>query len=322
LISVFISYSHKDEDLRNQLETHLTTLKREGVIDVWHDRRIAPGDEFERAINRALEEAQVILLLVSADFLASEYCYSKEMLRAVERHDAGEAKVLPVILRPCDWHRAPFGKLLATPTDGKPVKKWPDIDEAFLHVVQDVRRAIETIAPRRATVPRTTARNRPGEEKSAATRNGPRSSNLRIRKTFTEADKDRFMDEAFEYIANFFENSLRELQDRNAGIQTAFKRLDAHRFTAVVYRGGKAESRCRIALGGSQSMSGSITYAMTDSPSDTSFNESVSVEEGEQMLFLKPLGMQAWRGGQEKEQLTFEGAAEYFWSIFIEPLQH
>ena len=100
MISVFLSFSHKDEDLRNQLETHLAMLKREGVIDVWHDRRIPPGNEIDLAISEALENAHIILLLVSPDFIASDYCWDVETRRALERHAARQAVVIPVVLRP------------------------------------------------------------------------------------------------------------------------------------------------------------------------------------------------------------------------------
>ena len=318
---MFVSYSHVDEELRNQLETHLAMLKREGAIDVWHDRRIVPGDKIDPTISEALEEAQVILLLVSPDFLASDYCYDREMQRAMERHEAGEARVLPVILRPCDWMRAPFGKLRATPPDGKPVKKWADIDEAFLQVTQDIRRATEATVARRTPAPRTAVLGGAAQADATAPHSDRRSSNLRVRKTFTEADKDHFLDDAFEFMAKFFENSLEELKNRNPGIDTSFTRIGARRFTAVIYRNGTAESRCRISLDGSRSMMGGISYSMHDSPDDSSFNENLPVEEGEQMLFLRP--MMSWRGrSEEKEHLTFEGAAEYYWSMFIEPVQH
>ena len=102
-VEIFISYSHKDEALRERLGTHLSLLKRQGVIDAWHDRQIGAGDEWAGAIDAHLNSAAVILLLVSADFLASDYCYDLEMTRALERHDAGDARVIPVILRSVDW---------------------------------------------------------------------------------------------------------------------------------------------------------------------------------------------------------------------------
>src|SRR5712692_8907637 len=102
---------HNDEGVRNQLEKHLSALKHQGLIETWHDRRITAGQAFDQEIDAHLESADVILLLISSDFLASDYCYKREMGRAVERHEVGSAIVIPVILRPCDWHDTPFGKL-------------------------------------------------------------------------------------------------------------------------------------------------------------------------------------------------------------------
>src|SRR5262249_20734840 len=111
--SLFYSYSHKDEALRKKLETHLSLLRDQGVIRDWHDRRIEAGTECDGIINENLDRAGMILLLVSADFLASRYCRDVEVARAMERHEAGTARVIPIILRPVDWHSAPFGKLQA-----------------------------------------------------------------------------------------------------------------------------------------------------------------------------------------------------------------
>ena len=136
MIKIFISYSHADEDLCAMLRKHLAALKHRGLIETWHDRMIKAGDEFENAIDQQMLEAQIILLLVSSDFIASRYCYEIEMKRALKRHSHNEARVVPVILRPCDWQDTPFGKLMAVPKDGRPVKAWPDLDEAFLDVVR------------------------------------------------------------------------------------------------------------------------------------------------------------------------------------------
>jgi len=321
MISVFVSYSHKDEELQSQLQVHLAMLKRQGVIDVWHDRRIVPGGEIDPTIGAALEEAQVILLLVSPDFLASDYCYNREMQRALEQHVSGEARVLPIILRPCDWHGAPFGKLLATPKDGKPIVKWANIDEAFLEVTQDIRRAVEALVGVGMPASRVSKLSVVNEEAGVRAPSGQRSSNLRVRQSFTEADKDRFLNGAFEYMANFFENSLGELAKRNPGIEASFKRIDARRFAAVAYRDGAALSRCQIYLGGHGRTTDMIAYSMSDAPSDGSFNESLSVEEGEQILALRPLNMWSFSELGEPGALTFEGAAEFYWSIFVGPLQ-
>ncbi|HUU46892.1 MAG TPA: FxSxx-COOH system tetratricopeptide repeat protein [Acidobacteriota bacterium] len=154
LIEVFYSYSHKDEELRDKLETHLSILKRAKVITDWHDRRIGAGKEWKGQIDGHLNTAQVILLLISADFLASHYCYDIEMMRALERHEAKEACVIPVILRAVDWSGAPFGELQALPKDAKPVTSWDNEDEAFTDVARGIRAAVEELVARRTPAPR------------------------------------------------------------------------------------------------------------------------------------------------------------------------
>jgi hypothetical protein len=145
-INVFISYSHKDDDLRAELDVHLSNLKRQGKIAAWHDRAIEAGMEWEDQIKTKLESAPVILLLISPPFMASNYCYDIEMERAIERHKEGTTRVIPIILRPCDWQGSPFSKLQVLPKEGKPVTLWVDRDSAFLDVVQGIRQALESFS--------------------------------------------------------------------------------------------------------------------------------------------------------------------------------
>jgi hypothetical protein len=151
-ITLFYSYSHADEALRKKLESHLALLKRQGHLDDWHDRKIDAGTEWAGALDGHLAKADIILLLVSADFLASDYCYDKEMTRAIERHHAGEAVVIPVILRPCDWSTAPFAKLQGSPKDMKPVIKWKPRDDAWTDIATGIRSAVGDLRKRRAGV--------------------------------------------------------------------------------------------------------------------------------------------------------------------------
>jgi hypothetical protein len=143
-ISMFISYTHKDEDLLTQLEAHLASLRREGLIENWHDRKIDPGSEWQGEIDEYLASAEIILLLISAHFLNSDYCYDVEVKRAMERHESGKAVVIPIILRPVDWKGAPFARLQALPKDAKPVTQWADRDEAFLDAVKGIRKVIKS----------------------------------------------------------------------------------------------------------------------------------------------------------------------------------
>jgi hypothetical protein len=143
-VEVFFSYSHRDEKLRDQLEEHLANLKRQGVISGWHDRKIGAGKEWAGEIDEHLNSAQVVLLLVSSSFVASDYCHDVEIKRALERHEKGEARVIPVILRPADWHGADFGKLQALPRDARPVTSWRSRDEAFKNVAEGLRTAVKS----------------------------------------------------------------------------------------------------------------------------------------------------------------------------------
>ncbi|MCZ4107926.1 toll/interleukin-1 receptor domain-containing protein [Brevundimonas diminuta] len=317
--SLFFSYSHADEGLRDQLEKQLAMLKRQGVIETWHDRRIGAGQNIDHVIDEHINGDEIILLLVSPDFIASDYCYEIEMKRAMERHDAGEAIVIPVILRACDWHHAPFGKLNATPRDGKPITQWPDIDDAFLQVAQAVRGAVARLTKKvgdEAPQPRVPASPAAATVPDVA---APRSSNLRLAKAFTQKDKDLFQAEAFDFIARFFENSLGELGERNPGVEGSFRRVDANRFFATIYRNGRDVARCTIYMGGG-AFGGGINYMQGHSSDSNSLNESLSVHADDQAMYLRPIGM-AFMGGERDPKLSLEGGAEFFWDILIRPLQ-
>lgn len=318
MAKVFFSYSHKDESLRDQLETHLAMLKNQGLIESWHDRRIILGSELDESIFSELEDADVILLLISSDFLASTYCFSKEMHRAMERHEAGTALVIPVILRACDWSSAPFGKLLAAPKDARPVKSWPDVDEAFADVAFQVRKAVEA---RGATKEIPAMARLPAKGPNSQVEALPRSSNLRLKKEFSEKDKDDFLRETYEYLAKFFEGSLIELEKRNKGASFLFERIETRRFAAVVYQAGKSAAECSVRIdspGGRGS--NCIAFSHEANARSNTYNEIFNVEVTDQSIFLKPLGM-AWSRGGKEQNLSPEGAAEYLWTMFIGRLQ-
>ena len=141
---VFCSYARKDEDLRRQLEDHLAVLKHRGDVRVWYESKILAGQERAPEIFDRLEEAHIILLLISSSFLASSFCWSCQMRRVMERHDTGKARVIPIIVRPVDWKNAPFAKLQVLPKSEKPVTLWDNQDAAFQVVVDEIRMIIES----------------------------------------------------------------------------------------------------------------------------------------------------------------------------------
>jgi len=153
-IKIFCCYAHEDKEMLKKLETHLKSLEREGLVDVWNDRDISPGTEWEPEISKHLNEADIILLLISPYFIASEYIYGVEMKRALERHSKGEARVIPIILEYVHWQIEPLRKLQAVPTDAKPVMStnWYTVNEAFLDVVNGIRIVIAQITSHRASV--------------------------------------------------------------------------------------------------------------------------------------------------------------------------
>lgn len=150
-IKIFVCYAHEDRPLLDQLDKQLSILKRQGIIDVWYDRDIGAGTDWEHEINEHLNDAEIILLLISPDFMGSDYSYGKEMQRALERHERGETRVIPVILRPVYWEPSPFGKFQALPSDGKPVtdRSWRNRDEAFFDIANSIRLISENLITRR-----------------------------------------------------------------------------------------------------------------------------------------------------------------------------
>ncbi len=138
-VKVFISYAHKDEEYKNKLVTHLIPLEREGLIDSWNDRELKVGDNWDIQIKRSLEEAQIVLLLVSPDFISSDYIHRVEIQGALERHQEGKATISPIIIRTIDWDSFSLGRFQALPTGGKPISTWVDQDAAWVDVTKGLR---------------------------------------------------------------------------------------------------------------------------------------------------------------------------------------
>jgi hypothetical protein len=144
-LHVFYSYSHIDTKYKAELDKHLEMLRKEGVITTWHDGKIVPGSEWEVEIRTNLEKADIVILLISVDFLNSSFCYDKELTRAMERHDRSDAVVIPVIIRTCDWKNATFGKLQGLPAGVKPVDSFRKRDVAWTEIAQGIRNAAKKL---------------------------------------------------------------------------------------------------------------------------------------------------------------------------------
>lgn len=144
-VNVFFSYSHADETLKVELLKHLEPLRRLGLIEAWQDRTIKGGEEWDKVISEKLDAADIVLILVSIDFINSKYCYDVELDRALELHARGKARVVPIILRNCLWSHTPFAKLQALPRDAKAIVTWPDRDEALVSVADGIRQIADEL---------------------------------------------------------------------------------------------------------------------------------------------------------------------------------
>ena len=142
-LNIFLSYSHEDEDMKTQLDRNLIMLRRSDKINVWQDRQIRPGMEWDDTIAKELASADIILLLISVDFNNSQYIWDKELKVAMERHEKKEARVIPVILRTCEWSEMPYAKLQALPTGAKPISSFADKDVAYTDVAKGIRMVVD-----------------------------------------------------------------------------------------------------------------------------------------------------------------------------------
>lgn len=145
---VFISYSHKDEEFKNSLTEHLSGLVRSGAIREWNDRKIVPGADWSHEINENLKNSDLILFLISSSFLSSDYCMNIEAETALSMHNSGEAQLIPIVIRAVEWSDSPLSRLQGLPKDAQPIASWPDKDEAWVNVIQGIKKHISEFEPK------------------------------------------------------------------------------------------------------------------------------------------------------------------------------
>lgn len=319
MTKVVFSYSHVDEELRNELEKHLMPLNRLGLIDTWHDRRIVAGSELHGEITRHFEDADVILLLVSPDFINSNYCYDVEVKHALERHGKGETRVVPVILRNCDWHDLPFGKLMAAPEDGYPITKFTHPEDGFYQVAQAIKAILKELGAVERGWPTPISSSSQPVRAPSSVGGVSRSSNLGIKKEFSDRDKDIARREGIQFLSRFFENSLKEICARNPELEHDFHQRDADGFEASIYRSGQRVCHCGIWKSGRGMALGEICYSQSGI-STNSCNDAVTLEDDGNMLGFRSM-MGGMYGSGRDSLLSNEGMAEHFWDSFIRPLK-
>lgn len=311
----FISYTHADTALKEQLVRHLVALRREGLIHTWHDGMLRPGEHLDPVVQTALAASDVVILLVSANFIASEYCYEKEMLRAFARQRVGTVRVIPIILRPCQWKGVPIGEgqtlseFVALPKDGKPVISWSDTDTALDDAVGAIREML-------------TAQANEGQHSaaaaaspSAAISSAGATNLLGIAVKPTDLDRDRFLRSGFAATAALFEAKLAELKASDPRIDTDFERIDSRAFAASAYLDGKRVGQVSIWYGGDMWRNALCLSFDSATSSRNSMNDWLPLEET--AIGLAFSARNAMSHTQVDGPLDADGAATYFWESFL-----
>lgn len=307
-MKAFISYSHKDRDALDRLHVHLASLRREGKIEAWFDREILAGSELDAEIADQLESCDLFLLLVSPDFLASDYCVEKEMRRALERHEAREARVVPIIVEPCDWTTSPLRKLKALPEDGKPISVWTNANTAFLNVTQEIRRIADQGVASGVPTQDVMSSVAPVTAETTARR-------YRVQREFDEIDRSDYRQAAFVTIKGYFRNALAELESVE-GLRGRFNDLGETAFGCVVVnRGlGRGTAHLTVHCGRGRHFFSDIYYSFVENAAENTANGGFSVESDEYELFLRPMMGLSGNGGR----LTPEAAAASLWTEFLQ----
>ena len=307
-MKAFVSYSHKDELALDRLHTHLAVLRRDGRIDDWFDRDILAGGELDSEIAEQLESCSLFLLLVSPDFLASDYCVEREMERAMERHDSGEARVVPIIVEPCDWRSTSLRHLRALPRDGRPISDWPNENNAYLDVVQELRRILEI-----EEVPSAPEQERPAIQPRPSPSGDRR---YRIRRTFDEIDRSDFREAAFGVIQDYFERAIAEI-DAIEDLRGRFSSLSDTSFTCTIVNRARQHGTAHITVNSRRKHIGfgDISYSFQENAPRNSINGAFTIGSDEYELFLSPILMSF---GSHEERLTPQAAAEKLWEVYLQ----
>ena len=307
-MKIFVSYSHRDEGTLERLKAHLSPLRRDRRIETWYDREIRAGGEIDGAIAAELEACDIVFLLISPDFLNSVYCMDTEMTRAMERHEDGTARVIPIIVEDCYWKSSPFKKLKALPKDGKPISNWTNENTAFLNIVEEVARVLDDMD--RAPV---SVQPEPG----GATRPEAQPRKYRVQRHFDDIDRSDFRDKAFDEIRRYFQEAAAEL-DALEELRGRFTARSEKKFSCTVVnrsrmQGGTAHITVRCSTGGHGF--GDISYVFAEDSADNTSNGGFNVQNDEYEIFLTAT-MNFMRGNQE-DRMTPHQAAESLWTEFL-----
>ena len=330
MLKGFVAYSKADYSAVERLMVHLKGLEYENLIEIWHDRQISPGEEWDARIRAELGAADVIIFCVSADLLATDYVQRIEIPKAIARHDRHEATVIPVILGKCAWEGNVLGKLQAIPDRGRTVQDYDTADEVWAMVASSVRKAVRSghktpdpnrpipherdifperdMSPEWGAPPETWVQT-PGASPVAFADAGHAS----------DLDRDDFTQTTFAIILHYFEASLENIKAANPNCQTRLRKLSEDAFEAGIYMNGQRLSFCGIFMQSQMGWDG-ISYSNSGASNRSSMNENLRLAQGKRSALLS---WQALMGATHRAtefdttQMNPDEAASYLWSLFV-----
>jgi len=306
-MKAFISYSHRDSDALDRLHTHLAMLRRDNKITTWFDREIKAGDVLDDAISAELDSCDIFIALVSPDFLASDYCYNQEMKTALERHEKGTLRIVPVLVEPCDWSASPFRQFKIVPKDAKAVSEWTNPNNAFVDIVTEIRRIVEQTAEP-DLLPRAESDATAAESLPEPTRK------YKIKREFDEIDFNDFRESSFEQMRNYFRAAAEEI-DRIDGIRARYVDRGPLSFGCTVVNQAVSRGTAHITVhcGNRSRALGDIYYSFGENTDSNSANGGFGIESDDYNLFLKEI--MSFSGN--RSHLTAANAAESLWGELL-----
>jgi hypothetical protein len=306
-MNLFLSYSHKDASSLDKLHTHLSILKRKGLIKTWFDRDILAGGNLEDEISAALAEADGFIALMSPDYIASDYCYDREMAYALERHAEKSLTMVPVIVRPCQWKKTPLGELKALPDDGLAVSEWSNEDRAYTRVVDEIFRLVDRKPQKRVVKAEPVS----SEEKHAEVS----KRRYLVKKKFDAVDKEAFREEAFEVICATFESEAKHLNEIEQLKGRVTRIGDDGLACTVVNRSANATAYLTVYRGGGRSALGDIYYSNSEKAPKNTANGWFSIEADDYNLYFEDHSMNF---GSDRGKTNPVEVANHLWTDILQ----
>lgn len=302
----FISYSHSDEHTVKRLQVHMAQLKREDLISSWYDGEIKAGDTLDNSIINELNRSDIFLAVISPDYLHSAYCFDVEFQQALDNFHAGKVRIVPIIAQPCDWKSSSFGKLKAIPKDGKPISDWANENNAFLNIIDELRKLVST-AP---VISKPSTAGAPADA----------SSRYKVKRDFDPIDLLNFRDESFELIHKYFRDAIEEINGVDQIKARFVREREKQQFTCVVTNRAKIGSTGYVSIGvqeaGNHFDNAGISYALADDLNQHIYGNTFNIEYDDYSLFWTKRNVMY--GREKTKPMKAKEIAELLWDEFID----